>query len=256
MAFFDFLNPIFDFLFGWLLNLTPFWAIMLLSLLMALIIVFITKYTTDQDLMKRLKEEQKTLQKEMKELKKDPEKMMHVQKKAMQANMKYMTQSFRPMIFTLIPILIIFGWIQGHLALEPIMPGQEFSVKIDFYKGIEGSITANAPEGIQLTSDATKEITDGNAIFTFKGAGGLYTSPGIDFTVNDKTYVQEVEITKERSYLNPINSIRDKTVKNIDTVHEKVRVINLGFVNLTWIWSYILFSIVFSTVLRKWLKVY
>ncbi|MEM4265704.1 MAG: EMC3/TMCO1 family protein, partial [Candidatus Woesearchaeota archaeon] len=111
MGFLDFLNPVFDFLFGWLLPLPPFWSILILSFIMSLIVIIITKYTTNQDLMKHLKEESKELQKQMKELKDQPEKMMEVQKKHMESSMKYMSQSFRPMIFTFIPIIIIFGWI-------------------------------------------------------------------------------------------------------------------------------------------------
>ncbi|MEM2915842.1 MAG: EMC3/TMCO1 family protein [Candidatus Woesearchaeota archaeon] len=257
MSFLDFLNPVFDFLFGWLLLMTPFWSILILSFIMSFIVIIITKYTTDQDLMKHLKEESKELQKQMKELKDQPEKMMEVQKKHMQSSMKYMSQSFRPMIFTFIPIIIIFGWISAHLAYEPIMPGQEFSVKVQLEKGLQGVIVnATAPEGITLTSNASKEVSDGFAIFTFKGDAGDYSSPSLMFNVNGKEYYKEVKITTKREYVNPIKPIRDGTVKQIETIHEKVKVIKLGNFSLSWIWSYIIFSIIFSSILRKWLKVY
>jgi uncharacterized membrane protein (DUF106 family) len=256
VGFLDFLNPIFDFLFGWLLPMPPFWSILIVSLIMSLIVLIITKYTTDQDLMKRLKDEQKELQKEIKTLKDNPEKMMQVQKKQMESSMKYMTQSFKPMIFTFIPIIIIFGWISANLAYEPIMPGQEFSIKVQFEKGATGTINATAPEGITLTSDAGKQVSDGISIFTFKGNEGDYISPGIDFNVNGKTYTQEVKITAKRAYTNPLKSVRDGTVRQIETVQDKTQVIKIGSFSLSWIWSYIIFSIIFSSVLRKWMKVY
>ncbi len=258
MGFLDFLNPVFDFLFGWLLNLSPFWAIMILSIIMALIVILITKYTTDQSLMKHLKEESKSLQKQMKELKDQPEKMMEVQKKHMQSSMKYMTQSFRPMIFTFIPIIIIFGWISAHLAYEPIMPGQEFSVKVMLEKNVGATIiNATAPEGITLTSEASKEVGDGFAIFTFKAdKAGRYDAPGVGFNVNGREYYKEVLVTNERDYVTPLKSVRDSTVKSIETVQDKVKVIKIGSFSLSWIWSYIIFSIIFSSVLRKWMKVY
>ncbi len=256
MGFLDFLNPVFDFLFGWLLLLPPFWAILILSFIMSLIVIIITKYTTDQDLMKHLKEESKDLQKQMRELKDQPEKLMEVQKKHMQSSMKYMTQSFRPMIFTFIPIIIIFGWISAHLAYEPILPGQEFSVKVQLDKGVAGVISATAPEGITLTGDASKKISDGIVIFTFKGDAGNYSAPGIVFSVNGKEYHKDVKITTKREYINPIKPVRDGTVRQIETLHEKVKVIKLGSFSLSWIWSYIIFSIIFSSLLRKWMKVY
>ena len=128
MAFFSFLDPIFDFLFGWMLNLDPLWSIMILSLFMSLLVIYITKWTTDQNLMKHLKDESKELQKQIKALKDKPDEMMKVQKQHMESSMKYMKQSFRPLIFTFIPIILIFGWINAHLAWEPITPEQEFAV--------------------------------------------------------------------------------------------------------------------------------
>jgi len=253
----SFLNPFFDFIFGWMLGLPPFWSILILSFLISLIIVLITKYTTDQDLMKHLKTESKELQKQMKTLKDQPEKMMAVQKQHMEMSMKMMKQSFRPMFFTLIPILLIFGWMQDRLAFEPITPEQEFSVKIQFEKGLTGVINATAPEGIVLTSEPSKEITDGTAIFTFKGTEpGTYSAPGLTFTVNGKEYAKDILITNERKYLTPLKTIRDKTVYSIETVHEKAKVINIGTFSLSWLWSYIIFSIAFSSILRKLLKIY
>lgn len=256
MGFLDFLNPVFDFAFGWLLPLPPFWSILILSIIMSLIVIVITKYTTNQDLMKRLKEEQKELQKEIKMLKDNPEKMMAVQKKQMESSMKYITQSFRPMIFTFIPIIIIFGWISAHLAYEPIMPGQEFSVRLQFEKGITGTINATVPEGITITGDASKQVSDGVAIFTFKGDAGDYSSPGIGFNVNGRDYYKDIKITAKREYSTPLKSVRDGTVKAIETLHDKTKVIKMGSFSLSWIWSYIIFSIIFSSLLRKWMKVY
>ena len=258
MGFLDFLNPVFDFLFGWMLPLPPFWSILILSLIMSLIIVVITKYTTKQDVMKHLKEESKELQKQMKTLKDTPEKMLAVQKQHMESSMKYMRESFKPMIWTFIPIILIFGWISAHLAFEPIMPGQEFSVKVQLEKGLGSTIvTATAPEGITLTSDASKDVSDGVAIFTFKAdTPGKYESPALTFTVNGKGYEKDIIIGTERVYATPVKTFRDKTVKSIETVHDKVKVINIGSFSLSWIWSYIIFSIVFSSLLRKWLKIY
>jgi uncharacterized membrane protein (DUF106 family) len=252
-----FLNPFFDVVLGWLLGLPPYLSIGILSLLVSLIIVVITKYTTDQDLMKHLKGESKELQKQMKALKDDPKKMMDVQKQHMEMSMKMMKQSFRPMIWTLIPILLIFGWMQARLAYEPILPDQEFSVQLKLVDGLAGVVNATAPEGIVLTGDSSKEITDSTVLFTFKGQEGSYTSPGLAFTVNDKAYTHDVIISSQRGkYVTPLKRVNDKTVKTIETMHDKLRVINIGAFSLSWIWSYIIFSIIFSSVLRKLMKVY
>ena len=61
MVFENILNPIFF----PLLSLPTLWAVIILSFLISLIITIIYKYTTDQNLMKQLKEEMKEFQKEM-----------------------------------------------------------------------------------------------------------------------------------------------------------------------------------------------
>ena len=105
MVFENLLNPVFN----PLLNLPTLWAVVILSFLISVIITLVYKYTTNQDLMKQLKDEMKEFQKEIKELRKEPEKAMQVQKRAMQTNMKYMMHSMRSTLFSFIPIIIIFS---------------------------------------------------------------------------------------------------------------------------------------------------
>jgi uncharacterized membrane protein (DUF106 family) len=122
MAFENFLDPVFS----PLLYLHPFISVTILSFLISLIIIVIYKYTTNQTLMKSLKDELKALQAEMKLLKDQPQKMMEVNKRAMETNMKYMMHSFRSTLFTFIPIIFIFSWMSANYAYEPIAPGENF----------------------------------------------------------------------------------------------------------------------------------
>lgn len=104
MVFESLLNPIF----GPLLKLPPLWAIIIISLVIAILITLVYKWMTDQHLMKSLKDDIKKFQKEMKELKHEPQKVMAIQKKAMQTNMKYMMHSMKPTLVTFLPIILIF----------------------------------------------------------------------------------------------------------------------------------------------------
>ena len=254
MSFFSFLNPALDFAFGWLLKLPPFFALLILSLLISLIIVLIYKYTTNQQLMKQLKEEIKGYQKQMKELRQHPEKALDVQKKAMQANMKYMGHSMKATLITFIPIIIIFGWMNSHLAFEPIMPGQEFSVAVNLAKGETATIEAIAPDGIELTGNSTREAENGQALFTMEAKkSGEYL---LEFKADDQSYTKELIVTNERAYSPQAQLFRNLPVKSIAINYQPTKIINLGFLRLGWLWSYILFSIVFSMVLRKIMKIY
>jgi uncharacterized membrane protein (DUF106 family) len=256
MGFFSFLDPALNSVLGPLLNLPPVWAVVIMSFLISLLIVIIYKYTTNQSLMKQLKLEIKEFQKQMKELKKEPEKAMAIQKKAMQTNMKYMMHSMRATLFTLIPIIILFGWLQAHLAFVPLMPGEEFNVYVNFEDGAEGNISISVPEGIELLSADTKVVENGQVVFRMKGEAGTYSSPPLEFNFDSESHSKDVIITNEKMYETPESRIKGDSVKSIVLGNKKQVMFDLFGWKMGWLATYIIFALVFSMILRKLLKVY
>src|SRR3989338_8907318 len=167
MAYYDFLNIVF----APLLKLPPLLAVAILALLVSLIVILVTKYTTDQALMKKLKEDMKEHQKKIKELKNEPAKAMEMQKHAMESNMKYMMHSLKPTIITIIPIIVIFGWMSSIFAYESIKPQQEFSVTASFANN-NGNAELIVPEEVAVIGDKNKKIENYAAAWNLKGAEG------------------------------------------------------------------------------------
>jgi uncharacterized membrane protein (DUF106 family) len=254
LGYFSFLNPVWDFLLGWTLSLPPLAAILLVSFILSVIVMLAYKYTTDQNVMKQLKDELNAFQKEMKDLKAHPEKAMEVQGKAMETNMKYMMHSLNATIYTILPIVLIFGWLSAHYAFMPIAPAQEFSVEIVLNQGINGTVTADVPDGIAITGDEIKDVSKGPAVFTYKsGQEGTYP---LSWTVDGRDYTKDVLVTKGKDYLPNQELPATGPVKSITVGLEKVIVMDLFGWKLGWFGSYIIFSIVFSMALRKVFNVY
>lgn len=244
------LNPIF----GPLLSLPVFWAVFIISFVIALLITLVYKWMTDQHLMKTLKEEIKGFQQQMKEFKHDPKKVMEIQKRAMQTNMKYMMHSMKPTLVTFLPIIIIFGWLHANLAFEPIMPGQEFTVNALFQKDITGSVTLkSSPDGIELLNNFTQEIKEGKVEWKLKGDTGEYI---LEYQYGERVYSKELLITSKRAYKEAVKKINDDVVKVLETKHEKTIPLNIFGWKIGWLGTYILFSIIFSMGLRKILKLH
>ncbi|MBW2964914.1 DUF106 domain-containing protein [Candidatus Woesearchaeota archaeon] len=258
MVFENLLNPIFS----PLLNIPPVVAILIISFLISFIITIVYKYMTDQTMMKDLKTRQKEFQKKMKALRGEPEKLMKVQREAMEVNMQYMKQSFKPTLITFLPIIIIFGWLNAHMAYEPIMPGQEFPVTLTFNKGYDGdTVTVSVPDGVETVGGASKEIKADMVTFRFTADEGDYL---LVFEHDGTNYDKELTVTTGKQYATVTKIFKKQPLRMIETGNQKLIAINLFSLEeggwskgrFGWLATYIIFSLLFSLGLRKILKIY
>ena len=113
------LDSVFNFIFGWALFLGKPWDILLIAAALTFLITLSYKYLTDQEKMGHLKSEQKRFQEEMKLHREDKEKMMEIQKESLKVSMDYFKHSMRPMLYTFLPLILIFGWVRNlYPAIE------------------------------------------------------------------------------------------------------------------------------------------
>ncbi len=236
-----------------LLNLSPLVALIIISFFVAIVMTLIYKWMTDQSLMKILKEDMKSFQKEMKELRDHPAQVMEVQKRAMATNMKYMTQSMKPTLVTFLPIILIFGWLNMHLAYMPITPDNEFSTFIEFETGMNGEIEIITPKEITLLSGKTVDIENSKAFWTMKGKIGQHM---VEYKYKEKSYNQLILITNDQMYEQPVKKIDDNSIKTLNIGNQKMKPLNLFGWQIGWLGTYIIFSILFSMSLRKLLKLH
>ena len=209
---------------------------------------------TDQKVMKELKAEQKAFQARMKELREHPEQMMKVQKEAMAKNMEYFKHSLKPTLITMLPILLIFGWMSGAIAYEPIFPDESFVVSADFAKGISGDATLILPVGMSFAnSEAAVEIVDSEASWRLRAAeeGEYAITVSLTEGVSES---KDILISTDLEYAEPFDVFANSDIEKITIEYEKLR--PFGSFSIFswqpgWLAVYILFSIVFSLSLRK-----
>ena len=266
------LNWLLDPILGPLLRIEPILSILIISVTISFLISVVYKKFTNQNLMKELKAEIKELQKEMKSLKDKPDEMMKVNKKAMETNMKYMSHSLRPTLVTFIPIIIIFGWLNSHMAYYPLVQNMQFTSTFEVNEGITGNVEIDLPDDISLIKgDSTQPIADNKAEWVLKGKAGEYI---ITYRFDGRDFNQDVILTESRSdrtYASPVISKRthsemfkDTQVKQITLSNERIMPFSqipilrdIPWVNERgWLFTYIVFSIISSITIRKWLKIY
>ncbi len=249
MAYYDFLNVVLSPLF----KLPVLIAVLLMSILISIIVILITKYTTNQVLMKKLKEEMKDHQAQIKGHKNDPAKAMEVQKKLMESNMKYMTHSLKPTLITFIPIILIFGWMNANFAYESIKPQQEFQVTALFENNLQGTAEIIVPNEIKVIGDKTKKIENDKASWNLKGSEGEHI---LEFVYNEEKQQTSVLITNDKKYINQAKKT-DGKIKTIQINYKSLVVFPTGYKDwFGWLGTYIISSIIFTMILRKFMKVY
>ena len=96
-----------------LVALYPAWFMIVASFIIALLISIIYKYTSNQLEVKRIRDEMKSLQAKVKENKDDKEKMAEIQKEIAGKSLEQMKHSFKPMLYTFLPVILIFYWLRG-----------------------------------------------------------------------------------------------------------------------------------------------
>jgi len=180
--------------------LPPLLAIFLISFLISFLITIVYKFTTNQKFMKTIHQEMKDLRQEIKNTK-DTSQVGALNKRLMEKTMKQIMHSMKSTFITIIPIFIIFGWMNGNLAFVQAEPGEEFTASITFNPENAGAGNASLQsETLEMLSDATQEISDDKVVWKLKGEEGKHE---ILYTFGTETYKREVILTNAWEYADP-----------------------------------------------------
>ena len=194
-----------------LLLIGPLPSIAIVSLAVSFVITLIYRFTTDQKKMRDMKNDITNLRSEMKTAK-DPKKMGEINQKLMERTMEQFRLSMKPMLITMIPALIILGWMQANLAYQEIKPNEEFTTTAFFEKGASGEIELEAPIGTQLLNESKQKAAE-NVVWRLKGAAGNYE---LGYNYNNEHYAREIVITNSWEYKDPILE-KEKSFLGINT---------------------------------------
>lgn len=239
-----------------LIKWNPLVILVIITFIMTLLVTLVYKYATNQRVMKETKEELKEIQKRIKADKDDPKKVLEHNKLMMEKQMGMFKHSFKPMLITLLPILLFFGWMNSNVAYEPILPNQNFNTTVKFNTEIIGNMEIITPESIKIIGDKIQEIkknedkNEWTARWTLIGSEkGLYT---LDYKLGNKTFDKTILITEEQKYETLTKEIKNENL--IIEINNKKKIF-LNILGWGWLGTYIIFSLLFNLILRKLLKV-
>jgi|SRR3989344_1160430 len=85
----------------------------IISALITLGMTILTKYLTNQNRMKELKEIQKTCQIKLKDYKGKPEEIKKIQREMLECSMELTKNSMKPLLFAFVPLILLIAWLKG-----------------------------------------------------------------------------------------------------------------------------------------------
>ena len=125
-----------DVLFGWMLFLPRDLAILIVSVATAVIFTAVRRFFTNQDFLKRCKEDKDRLKELMREARKkrDKEALARFRLTKNQIAMKSLRYEAKFLALSLIPLCLIGGWAFVRIAYWPPRPDKPVTVKAYFAK--------------------------------------------------------------------------------------------------------------------------
>lgn len=125
-----YLSRFFDLLFIPFQSLNPIWSLSFFSLLTGIVMLFIFRYTSDQKGIRETKDRIKAHLLEVRLFKDDLRIQLSAQKEILLHNLTYMKLALKPMLFMVIPVVIILIQLDGWFGYRPLKPGESAIVSV------------------------------------------------------------------------------------------------------------------------------
>ena len=133
-------------------NIGPFWSLALFSLLLAILMLIIFRYTSDQQKIKEAKNKIRAYIFELSLFKDDIGIVLSAQKNIFIHNLRYIKYAFKPMLFMIIPVAVILLQLESWYGHRPLKPDESAIVSLKLKYGVDPipDITFKTDDGISI----------------------------------------------------------------------------------------------------------
>jgi hypothetical protein len=266
------LNAIFDIFFAPFRGLNPWAAMLAVSLVTGVLMIFVYKLTSNQAGIARTKNLIKAHLLELRLYKDSMSTSFKSYGSILWCNAKYIGHALRPMLVMIIPILLILVQLNAWFAFRSLNEGEQFLLKVKLVEGQSpmqtGLALAPSPaydiETPALRMEEEREI-DWRLRAKVKG---LHE---IAFTLSDQTIVKTLAVgQRPLTRLSPLKPGRnffdkafnpsepalakDSPIKSIEVAYPEARLRFLG-IGFHWLVAFFILSIIFGFGLKGVFKV-
>ena len=189
-------TSIFDVVLSPLSGVSPIWGLLIVSAVTGVVMVAIFKYTSNQDGIKAAKDKISAYLMEIRLFKDDMRVMFSAQGKIMRTNLTYMRYAVTPMLFMIVPVVLIIAQLAVRYIDRPLRPGDSLIVKLQLdERSFDEStnISVDTGEGLRLETPILRIPSRGEIDFRI----GVLEDGDQEFTIHigDETLTHPVIVS-------------------------------------------------------------
>jgi uncharacterized membrane protein (DUF106 family) len=202
-----FISSLFDFLFAPFANMNNFWGMAFISILAGVVMIFVYKYTSNQEGIRRSKNRIKAFFLEIRLFGDDWKAMIDSQKNIFLSNLSYMKYALIPLCFIIIPVILIMIQLNLRYGYEPLKVGEQavVAVKLDTSTDVRySSIKLSVPDGVVVDAPEIriKAINEIDWQVKVEKPGIYY----LEFDLDGKKFTKKLLASNEITRFSPIKS--------------------------------------------------
>jgi hypothetical protein len=241
-------------------------GLVIVSVITGAVMLLLFKLTSNQQAMKEVKTRIGAYFLEMRLYKEDISVVMASQRSILKANMGYMKLAVIPALVMIVPVILIMVQLNLRYAQSGFRPGDTAMVKVKVEDGVDvirNRVTLRAEGGIEKASPAVRipslKETDWKIRLTDKGIHDLTletTSGKVTFPVYATTRLVPIYGTfKKASFWETIfnpGAARipgDVPIESVEILYPEMS-FSWGFIDLSWLWSFLIISMGFGVILK------
>lgn len=169
------LTPFFDLLCWPFRSLPPIWAMLVISCVSGVAMVWIFGKTSDQDRIRHLREQIRGNLIGVRLFQRDVGVILRLQRRIFGDTLRYMRLALVPMVVLLVPVLLIMTQLNLRFAVSPLAPGEAAVVKafVRDAELLDGPARLEAPDGVTVETPAVRMPSAGEVAWRVRA-----TAPG------------------------------------------------------------------------------
>jgi hypothetical protein len=162
---------IFDLLFAPFSALSPVWGLIFISVVTGLLMLLIFKRTSNQQEIRTVKNHIQAYLLELRLYQHDAGLSMQAFRNVLKSNMKYLGYAFKPMLFLIIPVLLIMIQLGVRYEYRALSVGEQAVLDVRFPDRVQGmNIRIEAPKSVRIETPPLRVFGENRIYWRIRAA--------------------------------------------------------------------------------------